>query len=137
MAINNRGILGPINPYDNHLQPASRVDGDEPVASRDDQASSLIGAHGDLTATFKSTYARHSGGVQFGAGSEGVALGASDADNGFSTSQGDGGPGDLDGDAPAFGGGGSPAKGIAGTDSLVTRGDGGDSGVDGTGRTVG
>ncbi len=63
MAIDDRGILGPINPYDNHLQAASRVDGDEPVALRDDHASNMIGAHGDLTAAYKATHARHSNGA--------------------------------------------------------------------------
>jgi len=131
MSINQRSILGPVNPFDNGQTTASYVNGDEPVAPADDQASNFIGRHGDLTASFKSSYSKHGG--DKGDGSQGIPLGGGDTDYSFSTSPGDGGPGDNDGDSPSNSSG--QGKGIAGTDSLSTRSSG-DSGT-GYGKAIG
>lgn len=133
MSINQRSILGPVNPVDNGLTNASAVNGAQPVAPSDDQGSDAIGRHGDLTASFKSSYSKHGG--DKGDGSQGIPLGSADSDYGFSTSDGDGGSGDHDADSPVFGGGGSPGKGIAGELPLVTRSNS-DSGS-GYGKTIG
>lgn len=132
MSINQRSILGPANPLDNGLTNAAAVNGAQPVAPSDDQGSDAIGRHGDLTASFKSSYSKHGG--DKGDGSQGIPLGGGDTDYGFSTSSGDGGPGDHDGDTPSQPGSGF-GKGIAGELPLVTR-TSGDSGS-GYGKTIG
>ena len=99
--------------------------------SGDDNKSDMLGRHGDLTAAFKSSYAKHSTAFdntqQHAAG---VGLGT-DVDSGFSTS--DSGVGyestsDEGSDTSGYG------KGIAGELPIVTR-SGGDSG-DGGGKAI-
>lgn len=97
----------------------------------DDQNSTMVGAHGDLTAAYKASYARHStsDGTSYG-----VGVGSPDSDNAFSTHGGDGGPGDLDGDTGSDTSG--YGKGIAGEYPMVTRGEGSDNGS-GFGKAIG
>ena len=82
--------------------------------SGDDQGSDMLGRHGDLTAAYKASYARHSGGVidNTQQAAAGIGIGSSDSDTSFSTHGGDGGVGDLDGDPGSNSSG--YGKGIAG-----------------------
>ena len=133
MTINKRSILGARNPYDDGVK-ANYVNGDAPASSPDDQASSMIGSHGDLTSAFKQAQARHSV-APSGDGSlssYGVGLGAGDSS--FSTMDGDGGPGDHDSQTPSDTSG--EGMGIAGSLPMVSRADGGQSGIDGTGMAI-
>lgn len=127
MSINQRSILGPVNPLDNGLAPASQVNGAEPMAPTDDQASDAIGRHGDLTAAFKSSYSKHGG--DKGDGSYGIPLGSTGSDYGLNTSASPGS------DEPS--GNSGYGKGIAGELPLVTRSTGGDSGASGGGKSIG
>ncbi len=130
MAINHRSLFGKPNPYDNHLPPASDAPGGTNAL---DQSLSAATADGDQGSTdsldrrqaqadaFKEAQRVASGIADQGA--PGVALGRGpDTFWRAGAIATDGGTGDVV--APEG-------------DNLHLRADGGDSGVDGTGRTVG
>lgn len=86
--------------------------------SGDDQGSDMMGRHGDLTAAYKASYARHSGGAMDGTqqSAAGIGIGSSDSDDSLSTS----GTGGLDGDPGSNDSG--YGKGIAGELPMVAQG---------------
>lgn len=118
MTVNQRNIFGPNVPetpqnsaiYDGDMAPER-----QPTSGALD--TPISAGHGEAAA-FRAAQARSSG--EKPGGSAGFGLGGS-TDTDFSTSRGDGGPGDLDGDMPSQGGPGG-GKGIAGTDPMVSGG---------------